>query len=50
MAAFVAHATDPLAVKEVSLLYLSIFSFFFIVGGGKFSLDGFIFKTKTSKK
>jgi len=50
MAAFVAHATDPLAVKEMSLLYLSIFSFFFIVGGGKFSLDSLIFKTKLSKK
>lgn len=50
MATFVAHGEDPLADKEMALLYLSVFSFFFIVGGGKLSLDGLIFKTKSSKK
>lgn len=45
VAAFVAHAGDPLSQKEMSLLYLIMFTSIALLGGGKFSLDGVLQKT-----
>lgn len=39
VAAFLRHAADPIARKELALLYLFIFLFLLLLGGGKFSLD-----------
>ncbi len=44
MAVLVIHGKDPFAIKELAILYLGLFTFFFITGGGRFSLDRFIFK------
>lgn len=39
VAAFVAHAGDPWAKKEMALLYFFLFLFFFAHGGGPHSVD-----------
>lgn len=39
VAAFVALGAQPFAKKELALLYLVFFAGFFILGGGKYSLD-----------
>jgi putative oxidoreductase len=39
VAAFLRHAADPFTRKELALLYLLIFLFLLLLGGGKFSLD-----------
>jgi putative oxidoreductase len=39
VAAFLRHAADPFARKELALLYFFIFLFLLLLGGGKFSLD-----------
>lgn len=44
VAAFVAHAADPLQVKELSLLYLTVFATLFVTGAGKYSVDSILFK------
>ena len=46
VAAFVAHASDPLQVKELSLVYLTIFTTLCISGSGRFSLDSVLFRNK----
>lgn len=46
VAAFVAHAADPLQVKELSLLYLAVFATIFITGAGRYSLDTLLFNKK----
>ena len=46
VAAFVAHASDPLQVKELSLIYLTIFASLMITGAGKYSLDSILFRNK----
>lgn len=46
VAAFMVHLNDPYSTKEMSLLYLVLFIFFLIVGGGKFSIDGLLKKEK----
>ena len=46
VAAFVAHASDPLQVKELSLIYLTIFASLMITGAGKYSLDSLLFRKK----
>ena len=46
VASFVAHAADPLQVKELSLIYLTIFTSLFISGAGKYSLDSLLFKKR----
>lgn len=46
VAAFVAHAADPLQVKELSLLYLAVFASIFVTGAGKYSLDALLFKKR----
>ena len=42
VAFFVIHANDPLAVKEPSLMYLTIFALLYITGPGKYSIDGIL--------
>lgn len=42
VAAFVVHAGDPFAKRELALMYLTAFTTLAISGGGKFSLDYFI--------
>ena len=46
VAAFVAHASDPLQVKELSLIYLTIFASLMITGAGKYSLDSILSRNK----
>ena len=46
VAAFIAHAADPFAKKELALLYALVFLFPLIAGGGKFSLDSLIAKKR----
>ncbi|GGI57316.1 DoxX family protein [Winogradskyella haliclonae] len=40
VAAFIVHASDPLARKEMALLYLFAFVVIFLAGPGSFSVDG----------
>lgn len=44
IAAFVVHANDDFAVKEMALLYLLIFVGLAIVGAGKYSIDHWLIK------
>lgn len=44
VAAFYAHAGDPLADKEGSLTYMAAFIAIFLLGSGKYSLDKTFFK------
>lgn len=39
VAAFLVHGDDPFAKKELALLYLAVFAFLALSGGGTFSLD-----------
>lgn len=41
VAGFVVHVSDPIGVKEKSILYLIGFVAIFLMGPGKFSIDGF---------
>ena len=40
VAAFIVHGADPLAKKEMALLYFIAFVAIFLAGPGKFSIDG----------
>ncbi len=40
VAAFIVHGSDPLAKKEMALLYFFAFIVIFLAGPGKFSVDG----------
>lgn len=40
VAAFIVHGSDPLAKKEMALLYFMAFIVIFLAGPGKFSIDG----------
>ncbi len=42
VAAFFAHVADPFAVRELALLYFSIYIVFLITGAGRFSIDRII--------
>jgi putative oxidoreductase len=42
VAAFLVHVDDPFAKKELALLYLVVFVFLALAGGGSFSLDSVI--------
>lgn len=44
VACFVRHAADPLAVKELAILYLAIMLFFMSFGGGKWAVERLICK------
>jgi putative oxidoreductase len=39
IAAFIVHASDPFATKELALVYLSAFGLLFFTGPGCFSID-----------
>lgn len=39
VAAFIFHAPDPFAAKELALLYLTLFVLIFLLGPGKYSID-----------
>jgi putative oxidoreductase len=47
VAAFYAHAADPFGKKELSLLFFTLFLSILISGGGRFSLDGWIGKSRS---
>lgn len=49
MAFFVAHAGDPLRVKELALLYLLLFCGLLLTGAGRYSLDYLFFNTTKRK-
>jgi putative oxidoreductase len=42
VAAFNVHLSDPLSVKEASLLFLTAFTIILLQGAGKYSLDNLI--------
>lgn len=44
VAAFIVHANDGFAVKEMALLYLLIYVVIAIVGAGKYSVDNWLSK------
>jgi putative oxidoreductase len=45
----IAHATQPLAKKELAIVYLIFFVGFLILGGGKYSVDSLIFGKNRSR-
>jgi putative oxidoreductase len=45
VAAFIVHAEDPIGKKEFPLLYLAMFLGIFLMGSGKYSIDGLMKKT-----
>lgn len=47
IAAFIVHANDDFAVKEMALLYLLIYVVLAIVGAGKYSIDNWLSKKIT---
>ncbi|WP_166963089.1 DoxX family protein [Yeosuana marina] len=42
VAAFIVHGADPIARKELAILYLVLYIMLFVFEGGKFSLDYFV--------
>lgn len=46
VAAFVIHASDPFERKELAILYLTIFTALTFLGGGRFSLEKMLWKTR----
>ncbi len=40
VAAFIAHGADPFGKKELALLYFFIYLAIFLMGAGKYSIDG----------
>ena len=44
IAAFVVHGSDPFAKKELAVLYVVIFLFFTLAGGGYYSVDSYLKK------
>ena len=42
IAFFIIHTGDSLAVREPSLMYLTIFALLYITGPGKYSIDGIL--------
>jgi putative oxidoreductase len=46
MASFYAHGSDPFSEKELSLLFFTLFLSILISGGGRFSLDQWLGKTR----
>ncbi len=45
-AAFIVHASDPLATKELALIYLAIYCTLLLLGSGKYSIDNLLFKAR----
>ena len=50
IALFVIHSGDPLAARELAIIYLTIFIIMYILGPGKFSVDAAIFKHSIAKE
>ena len=50
VAAFGVHGKDPLAVKEMALLYMLAFATFIFTGAGRYSIDKFFRKTSAAAK
>jgi len=48
VAFFVAHKNDPFDMKAIVLVYLCLCVVVFILGSGKYSVDRFLFKKKTT--
>ena len=46
VAFFLAHGKDPFDVKELPFLFMLLSIVVFVLGSGKFSIDGLIFKDK----
>jgi putative oxidoreductase len=46
VAYFIAHAKDPFQAKQIALVYLLLSIVIFVLGSGKFSIDGLIFKNR----
>lgn len=42
VAAFIIHGADPLAKKELALLYLAAFAAIGLTGPGRFALDAWL--------
>lgn len=40
VAFFIVHSADPLQIKELSLVYLTVFVGLFFTGPGRYSIDG----------
>lgn len=49
IAGFVVHSSDEFSKREMSFLYLSIYTFFLAIGPGKYSVDSMISKRKESQ-
>lgn len=50
VAVFLIHANDPFANQELGLHYLLSYVVLLILGGGKFSVDAFVFKTEDNRQ
>lgn len=46
VAAFGVHGADAFNIRELSMIYLAIYLFFSLYGGGRFSLDAIINKAR----
>lgn len=46
IAAFYVHSADGFSERELALLYLCIYIMLFIIGAGKYSIDGMLQKNK----
>ena len=44
VAAFISLSADPFGRKELSLLYLAVFTVLFLIGSGKYSVDNLFSK------
>lgn len=44
VAAFIAHGDDPFNIRETSLIYLLLYFVIFVLGAGKYSIQGLIKK------
>lgn len=49
IAGFVVHSSDEFSKREMSFLYLSIYTLFLAIGPGKYSVDSMISKRKESQ-
>ncbi len=50
VAVFLIHANDPFANQELGLHYLLSYVVLLILGGGKFSVDAFVFKAEDNRQ